>query len=240
MTNKFDPYNDRWKDILNRTDAKDIKISEQEHERYVNELQYKQIKESLLRGDGKYTIADKIEFEKNHKINNEQLEREWFHNKYLSYLRNQSQKLYYDFKKSSNQKDFVRRLIDKGLRYAVSPLWWRAPKQKIGKGKWVKNEAHGGWHKQYKPTRSTRIKKWLHEADKEPEKVMPWMNKSGKSLNRELTDQEKKIAYAAKQKKKDNWWNWVLSQTNNFGRGFDDPRRGRPGQGGIVPGKKRL
>ena len=61
---------------------------------------------------------------------------------------------------------------------------------------------------------------------------------------REPTEEEKGISAEAKKARGKKVWDWLLGETNNFGRGFDEPKwgkkyKGRPGMGGrhIRPGK---
>lgn len=230
MLDKFGIF-DNWKQVKERVDASDVKIHPKQLEKFVHEEELKRIQQSLLKGDGKHTKEELSRFISTHRVNTEHLENEFFHKKYLQFLGERAQRAFFEWKNSSNPRRFLKELIDKGFSHVINPRWWSKPKSKIGKGRWFQNR-WGGWQHEYKPTRSTRLKQWLHEADKEPHKVMPNMNKSGKTLNRDLTDTETKIAIAAKKAKKDNWWNWVVSTTNNFGRSYDSKRKGRPGAGG--------
>ena len=60
----------------------------------------------------------------------------------------------------------------------------------------------------------------------------------------EPTDIEKGISAEAKKERGRKVWDWVLNETNNFGRGWTDPKwgklyKGTPGRGGMTrrPGK---
>ena len=60
----------------------------------------------------------------------------------------------------------------------------------------VQHPITGGWQQEYKPNKSMRMKDWLAAADQG--KVMPHMNPTGQSLNREPTEEEKGISQQAK------------------------------------------
>ena len=59
---------------------------------------------------------------------------------------------------------------------------------------------------------------------------------TGKSLDREPTETEKGISAEAKKERGKKVWEWLLGETNNFGRGFQGVDRSPPGLGG---GQKR-
>ena len=99
----------------------------------------------------------------------------------------------------------------------------------------VQHPITGGWQQEYRPNKSMRMKDWLAAADQG--KVMPHMNPTGQSLNREPTEQEKGISEEAKKTRGKKVWEWLLNETDNFGRGWNDPKwgklyKGRPGRGG--------
>jgi hypothetical protein len=86
------------------------------------------------------------------------------------------------------------------------------------------------------------MKDWLNAA--EQGNVMRHMNPKGVPLNRQPTEEEKGISKEMKKKRQSKVWDWLLGETNNFGRGFDEPKwgkkyKGRPGVGGrtVKPGK---
>jgi hypothetical protein len=102
----------------------------------------------------------------------------------------------------------------------------------------IQNSITGAWQQEYKPNRSMNMKAWLAAADQG--KVMPHMNPKGVPLNREPTEEEKGISAEAKKTRAQKVWQWVLGETNNFGRGWNDPKWGRldksrPGKGGSAP-----
>ena len=99
----------------------------------------------------------------------------------------------------------------------------------------VNHPITGAWQQEYKPNRSMNMRKWLDAANQG--KVMPHMNPTGQSLDRLPTETEKGISAEAKKERGKKVWDWVLNETNNFGRGWTDPKwgklyKGRPGRGG--------
>jgi len=99
----------------------------------------------------------------------------------------------------------------------------------------IQHRITGAWQQEYKPNKSMNMRAWLAAADQG--KVMPHMNPKGQSLNREPTEQEKGISAEAKKTRARQVWDWLLNETDNFGRGWTDPKwgkiyKGRPGRGG--------
>ena len=93
------------------------------------------------------------------------------------------------------------------------------------------------------PTQADRIAgaKMKDKTQKANEgKVMPHMNPNQQRLDREPTEQEKGISEEAKKARGKKVWEWLLGETDNFGRGWTDPKwgklyKGRPGRGGRIP-----
>ena len=124
----------------------------------------------------------------------------------------------------------------------ISQWWYRQPRKGAGKGRMIQNKITGAWQQEYKPNKSMNMRAWLDAANQG--KVMPHMNPQGKSLDREPTEAEKGISEEAKKARGKKVWDWLLNETNNFGRGWKDPKwgtlyKGRPGAGGryTKPGK---
>jgi len=187
--------------------------------------------------EGKITLQELQQFEHDFREKDWQREQRWQREHVLQDLAIQNAKNYRDFKE--NPKDFLRKMMDMGK--AVSKWWYRKPKSPAGKGKMVQHPITGAWQQEYRPNKSMRMKDWLAAADQG--KVMPHMNPKGVPLNREPTEQEKGISAEAKKARGKKVWDWVLKETNNFGRGWVDPKwgslyKGRPGRGGRRPRTK--
>ena len=181
--------------------------------------------------EGKITLTELQEFEHQYRESEEQREQRWKREHVLQELAEENAKNFRSFKE--NGKEFARKMFDMGR--GISRWWYTKPKTPAGKGKMVQHPITGGWQQEYKPNKSMRMKDWLAAADQG--KVMPHMNPSGQSLNREPTEQEKGISEEAKKGRAKKVWDWLLGETNNFGRGWTDPKwgklyKGRPGRGG--------
>ena len=184
--------------------------------------------------EGKITLTELQEFEFKYRESEAQREERWKREHVLQELAIENAKNFRSFKE--NGKEFARKMFDMGR--GISRWWYTKPKTPAGKGKMVQHPITGGWQQEYKPNKSMRMKDWLAAADQG--KVMPHMNPSGQSLNREPTEQEKGISEEAKKGRAKKVWDWLLGETNNFGRGWTDPKWGRlykvsPGRGGSGP-----
>ena len=183
---------------------------------------------------GEITLTQLQEFEHQYRESAEQREWRWRREHIMAELEQQSAKNFRSFKE--NGKEFAKKMADMGR--GISMWWWRRPKKGAGKGRMIQNSVTGAWQQEYKPNRSMNMKAWLAAADQG--KVMPHMNPKGVSLNREPTEEEKGISAEAKKTRSQKVWQWVLGETNNFGRGWTDPKWGRldksqPGKGGRGP-----
>ena len=182
--------------------------------------------------EGRITLTELQEFEHKYRESEEQRELRWKREHVLQELDIQNVKDFRSFKE--NGKEFARKMFDMGR--GISKWWYTKPKKSVpGKGKLVQNSITGQWQQEYRPNKSMRMKDWLAAADQG--KVMPHMNPTGQSLNREPTEQEKGISEQAKNTRAKKVWEWLLGETNNFGRGWTDPKwgslyKGRPGRGG--------
>ena len=188
--------------------------------------------------EGKITLTELKEFEFEYRESEEQREQRWKREHVLQELEIENAKNFRSFKE--NGKEFARKMFDMGR--GISRWWYTKPKTPAGKGKMVQHPITGGWQQEYKPNKSMRMKDWLTAADQG--KVMPHMNPTGQSLNREPTEEEKGISKEAKKARGEKVWDWLLNETDNFGRGWTDPKwgklyKGRPGRGGkiVKPGK---
>ena len=184
--------------------------------------------------EGKITLTELQEFEFKYRESEEQREQRWKREHVLQELEVENAKNFRSFKE--NGKEFARKMFDMGR--GISKWWYTKPKTPAGKGKMVQNPITGAWQQEYRPNKSMRMKDWLAAADQG--KVMPHMNPTGQSLNREPTEQEKGISKEAKKTRGKKVWEWLLGETNNFGRGWTDPKwgklyKGRPGRGGSGP-----
>jgi hypothetical protein len=182
---------------------------------------------------GLITKAELEQFEWNYRESAEQREWRWRREHIMKELEQENAKNYSDFKE--NPKSFAKRMADMGR--AINMWWWRRPKAGAGKGKMYQHPITGAWQQQYKPNKSMRMKDWLSAAEKG--NVMRHLNPKGVPLNRKPTEDEigRSEEYKAERGKK--VWNWVLNQTNNFGRGWHTQARNRPGLGGGGPGKSK-
>ena len=189
--------------------------------------------------EGKITLVELQEFEHKYKESEEQREQRWKREHYLQEIEKDNAKNFREFKE--NGKAFARKMFDMGR--GISKWWYTKPKKAVpGKGKLVQNPITGQWQQEYKPNRSMNMKDWLNAANQG--KVMPHMNPQQKSLDREPTEQEKGISDEAKKERGRKVWDWLLKETDNFGRGWTDPKwgklyKGRPGRGGrnTKPGR---
>ena len=184
--------------------------------------------------EGKITLAQLQEFENQYRESEEQRELRWKREHYLQEIASDNAKGFREFKE--NGKAFARKMFDMGR--GISKWWYTKPKKAAGKGKMVQHPITGGWQQEYRPNKSMNMRAWLDAANQG--KVMKHMNPTGKSLDREPTETEKGISAEAKKERGRKVWDWLLGETNNFGRGFNDPKwgrlyKGRPGRGGSAP-----
>ena len=188
--------------------------------------------------EGRITEADLRQFEHDLRETEAQREFRWNQQNVMMELEKENAQNYREFKE--NPKTLMKKMLDMGR--GISQWWYRKPKTPAGRGKMVQHPITGAWQQEYRPNRSMNMRKWLDAANQG--KVMPHMNPKGQSLDREPTEQEKGISQEAKKERGRKVWDWVLNETNNFGRGWTDPKWGRlnksrPGRGGryIKPGK---
>ena len=182
--------------------------------------------------EGKITLLQLQEFENQYRESEEQRELRWKREHYLQEIASDNAKGFREFKE--NGKAFARKMFDMGR--GISKWWYTKPKTPAGKGKMVQHPITGGWQQEYRPNKSMNMRAWLDAANQG--KVMQHMNPTGKSLDRQPTETEKGISAEAKKERGRKVWEWLLGETNNFGRGFDDPKwgkiyKGRPGRGGA-------
>ena len=184
--------------------------------------------------EGKITLLQLQEFENQYRESEEQRELRWKREHYLQEIASDNAKGFREFKE--NGKAFARKMFDMGR--GISKWWYTKPKTPAGKGKMVQHPITGGWQQEYRPNKSMNMRAWLDAANQG--KVMKHMNPTGKSLDREPTETEKGISAEAKKERGRKVGDWLLGETNNFGRGFNDPKwgrlyKGRPGRGGSAP-----
>jgi len=188
---------------------------------------------------GEITLLQLQEFEHQYRETEEQRALRWRREHVMRELEVENAKNFRAFKE--NGRAFAKKMADMGR--GISRWWYTKPNKAVpGKGKLIQNPITGGWQQEYKPNRSMNMRAWLDAAN--AGKVMPHMNPQGKSLDREPTEQEKGISEEAKKTRAAKVWEWVLGETNNFGRGWDQPKfgrlnKGRPGQGGGITRPKR-
>jgi len=214
------------------TEFKKIKVPEGYEWEIHNLHAYADKKKAFEKGE--ITLAQLQEFEYQYRESAEQREWRWRREHIMAELTQQNAKNFRSFKE--NGKEFAKKMADMGR--GISMWWWKKPKKGAGKGRMIQNSITGAWQQEYKPNRSMNMKAWLAAADQG--KVMPHMNPKGVPLNREPTEEEKGISEEAKKTRAQKVWKWVLGETNNFGRGFNDPKWGsldksRPGKGGRGP-----
>ncbi len=183
--------------------------------------------------EGRITLTQLQEFEHQYRESAEQRDERWRREHVLKEISEENASNFKKFKE--NGREFARKMFDMGR--GISKWWYTKPKTPAGKGRMVQHPITGAWQQQYKPNKSMNMKAWLAAADQG--KVMRHMNPEGKPLNREPTETEKGISEEAKMTRKRKVFDWLLGETNNFGRGFDDPKwgkvyKGAPGRGGQV------
>ncbi len=189
--------------------------------------------------EGKITLTQLQEFEWQHRETEQQREERWRREHVIAEIEQETADHYRQFKE--NGKAFAKKMADMGR--GISQWWFRKPKKAVpGKGRLIQNPVTGAWQQEYKPNKSMNMRAWLDAANQG--KVMPHMNPNKLSLNREPTEEEKGISVEAKKARQKKVWTWLLDETNNFGRGWTDPKwgklyKGRPGRGGMrtKPGK---
>lgn len=184
--------------------------------------------------EGKITLAQLQEFEHQYRESEDQRQERWKREHVLKELAEENAKNFKSFKE--NGKEFARKMFDMGR--GISKWWYTKPKTPAGKGKMIQHPITGGWQQEYRPNKSMNMRAWLDAANQG--KVMQHMNPTGKSLDREPTETEKGISAEAKKERGKKVWEWLLGETNNFGRGWTDPKwgklyKGRPGRGGSGP-----
>ena len=184
--------------------------------------------------NGEITLTELQEFENQYRESEEQRESRWKREHVLRELDIENAKNFRSFKE--NGREFAKKMFDMGR--GISKWWYTKPNNPAGKGKMIQHPITGAWKQEYKPNKSMNMRAWLDAANQG--KVMPHMNPTGKSLDREPTETEKGISAEAKKERGRKVWDWLLNETNNFGRGFNDPKwgkiyKGRPGRGGSAP-----
>lgn len=201
-----------------------------------NLFTYEKRKKQLAAGE--ITQVEFDEFCMQYRESAEQREERWRRSHVLAELAKENASNFREFKE--NGRAFARKMSEMGR--GISQWWYRQPRKGVGKGRMKQNPITGAWQQEYRPNKSMNMKAWLDAANQG--KVMPHMNPQGKSLDREPTEQEKGISEEAKKARGKKVWDWLLNETNNFGRGWTDPKwgkiyKGRPGTGGKVvkPGK---
>ena len=214
------------------TEFKKIKVPEGYEWEVHNLHAYAEKKKAFEKGE--ITLTQLQEFEHQYRESAEQREWRWRREHIMVELEQQNAKNFRSFKE--NGKEFAKKMADMGR--GISQWWYRRPKKGAGKGNMIQSSITGAWQQEYKPNRSMNMRAWLAAADQG--KVMPHMNPTGKSLNRLPTEEEKGISAEAKKTRAQKVWQWVLGETNNFGRGWNDPKWGRmdksrPGKGGRGP-----
>ena len=188
--------------------------------------------------EGKITLTELQEFEFKYRESEAQREERWKREHVLQELAEENAKNFRSFKE--NGKEFAKKMFDMGR--GISRWWYTKPKTPAGRGKMVQHPITGQWQQEYKPNKSMRMKDWLAAADQG--KVLPHMNPQGQPLNRKPTEEEDGISKEAKKTRGKKVWDWLLNETDNFGRGWTEPKwgklyKGRPGRGasGRRPGK---
>ena len=181
--------------------------------------------------EGKITLTELQEFEFKYRESEDQRQERWKREHVLQELAEENAKNFRSFKE--NGKEFAKKMFDMGR--GISRWWYTKPKTPAGKGKMIQHPITGQWQQEYRPNKSMNMRAWLDAANQG--KVMKHMNPTGKSLDREPTETEKGISAEAKKERGRKVWEWVLGETNNFGRGWTDPKwgkiyKGRPGAGG--------
>ena len=197
-----------------------------------NLFTYEKRKKQLAAGE--ITQVEFDEFCWQYRESAEQREDRWRRDHIIREMEIDNAKNFREFK--DKPKEFAKKMFDMGQ--GISQWWYRKPKKGAGKGKMKQHPITGAWHQEYKPNSSMNMKAWLQKANEG--KVMPHMNPNQQRLDREPTEQEKGISEEAKKVRGKKVWEWLLGETDNFGRGWTDPKwgklyKGRPGRGGRIP-----
>jgi hypothetical protein len=193
----------------------------------VHDLHYRQeLKDKVLKGELPASVLDE-HFEKFK--DSEQNREERFRRQVI--LKEMREKNIKDFQAlKENPKGFLNKM--KKLGQFISHWWYIRPNKNVGSGRLVQ-QIDGSWVQEYKPTSTKNIKDWLKASDegkvflKTSKKFKPEFLKKYK---RPTTEMEF-ISEEAKKQRQNIIWTKLLQMTNNFGRTFEDKRRGRPGYG---------
>jgi len=200
--------------------------NENEYKPEVHDLHNrKYLEEEVAKGNLPQSVL--VEHYEKFKDTDEDRERRWRREAIIKELNEENIKLFQESKE--NPKSFLKRMEKIG-RY-VSKWWFRKPPKSIGRGRLVQR-IDGSWQQEYKPDSSKRIGKWLQDAEQgQVFKNSRKFNGQFLAKYKRPTDEIMYRSHEAKKERKNILWNKMLELTNNFGRGFEDPRRGRPGYG---------
>ena len=200
--------------------------NENEFKPEVHDLHHRRfLIDEVKKGNLPASVLDE-HFEK-FKDTEEDRERRWRRERILKELHEQDIKWFQESRE--DPKGFLKRMEKLG-RW-VTKWWFKRPPKSVGKGKLVQR-IDGSWQQEYKPDSSKRLGKWLHDAEQgQVFKHSRKFNGEFLAKHKHPTDEIMYRATEAKKERKNILWNKMLKVTNNFGRGFDDIRRGRPGYG---------
>jgi len=191
---------------------------------------YKDKKEAFAKGDISY---DKLlEFEMKYRESQEQREFRWKQHHQNIELNKQIVSDFQNFK--SHGREWLGRMLDKGRGLLISRWWWRKPKKPVGKGAMHQSPITGQWHQEHKPDKSMRLRQWIDAANHgQAFKGKKNFNPDVLKLNKPTEDMILKSEEAKKERAKQKW-ELIMSETNNFGKGFQTLDRTPPGTGGGI------
>ena len=192
---------------------------------------YKNKKEQFAKGEISY---DELHaFEMKYRESEDQREFRWKQHHQNMELQKQIASDYQQWKHYG--KEWLGRMMDKGRGLLISRWWWRKPKKPAGKGKMHQSPITGQWHQEHKPDKSMRLRQWLDAANNgQAFKGKKNFNPEVLKMNRPTDDMLLKSQEAKKERARQKW-ELIMSETNNFGKGFQTVDRTPPGTGG---GKK--
>ena len=195
---------------------------------------YKDIKEAYARGE--VTKNDVIEFEIKNRESIEQREFRW---KQYHQMKEAEQQQIKDFQGwKSHGKSWLGRILDQGRHF--TKWWWTRPKKSVGKGKMKQSSITGGWSQEYVPDKTRSVRDWLQAASHgEAFKGKNNFNPDTLKMNKPTPEMQRKSDEAKKERQRQKW-EVIMTETDNFGRGWHGIDRSAPGRGGGKPKQVRV
>tara|TARA_Y100001963_G_scaffold107309_1_gene148358 strand:+ start:3245 stop:4030 length:786 start_codon:yes stop_codon:yes gene_type:complete len=201
-----------------------------------NLVAYKEKKEKFVKGE--ISWEELREFEKKYGESQEQREFRWQQHHQRMELDKQIASDFQNWKHYG--KDWLHRMMDKGRHLLFSKWWWTKPRKMAGKGRMKQSPITGGWSQEYVPDKSMNVRAWLAAANTgNAFKGKKNFNPDTLKLKEPTPDMLYKSNEAKKERARQRW-ELIMSETNNFGKGFHTIDRSKPGLGGGQPRQVRV